>query len=228
MSDFVARLENVHKKFHEGSSCVHILKGVNFSLYPGEIAGLVGESGVGKSTLLHVLGLLDSVTSGRVWVGNQELGHASEADRTGFRRDHIGFVYQKHYLLSEFTVLENVMMPLLVMGASETVAKKRALQMLDKVSLSHRVDYSILKLSGGEQQRASVARALIKEPKILLADEPTGNLDHETGEQVFSLFLKLAKEHQVTTLMVTHNRALTQKMDRVLFLEDGIIKEKSA
>lgn len=228
MNRGVVQLENVHKKFQEGSSFVHILKGISFSLSAGEIVGLLGESGVGKSTLLHVLGLLDSVTSGRVVLDGQNLGHASEAERTHFRKQHIGFVYQKHYLLAEFTVLENVMMPLLVMGIAEAVAKKRALEILEKVSLSHRLNYSVLKLSGGEQQRASVARALIKQPKILLADEPTGNLDHETGEQVFDLFLELAKEHQVTTLIVTHNQALTQKMDRVLFLEEGLVKEKSA
>jgi lipoprotein-releasing system ATP-binding protein len=226
MNNFSVRLENVHKKFLENSSFVHILKGINFSLYPGEIVGLVGESGVGKSTLLHLIGLLDSVTSGSILVGEREMNQLSEKDRSEFRGHHIGFVYQKHYLLSEFTVLENIMMPLLVQGIKESIAKVRAEEMLEKVFLSHRGQYSITKLSGGEQQRASVARALIKKPTILLADEPTGNLDHETGEQVFSLFLKLAKEQATTTLMVTHNLVLTQKMDRVLLLEDGYVKEK--
>lgn len=226
MNNFSVHLENVHKKFLENSSFVHILRGVNLSLYSGEIIGLVGESGAGKSTLLHLLGLLDSVTSGRVVMEEKEMQRLSESERTHFRRDYIGFVYQKHYLISEFTVLENVMMPLLVQGVNEKKARHLSLEILEKVSLSHRLNYSILKLSGGEQQRASVARALVKQPKILLADEPTGNLDHETGEQVFSLFLKLAKEQNVATLIVTHNLLLTQKMDRVLVLENGLLKER--
>ncbi|OFW70257.1 MAG: hypothetical protein A2065_03665, partial [Alphaproteobacteria bacterium GWB1_45_5] len=209
------------------SSFVHIIRGITLTLYPGEMVGLVGESGVGKSTLLHLIGLLDSLTSGEISIDGKKLGQASEKEKTKFRCLHVGFVYQKHYLLSEFTVLENVMMPLLVQGVAESVAKARALDMLDKVLLSHRVNYPITKLSGGEQQRASVARALVKKPTILLADEPTGNLDHETGEQVFSLFVTLAKEQNVTTLMVTHNLMLMGKMDRVLVLENGLVKERA-
>ena len=226
MSNAFITLENVHKKFYENSFYVHILKGVNLTLYPGKIVGLVGESGIGKSTLLHLIGLLDSVTSGKVIMNGQDTKRLSSDERTHFRRDHIGFVYQKHYLLSEFTVLENVMMPLLVQGISRNIAKTRAVEILEKVSLSHRIDYPITKLSGGEQQRASVARALVKKPKILLADEPTGNLDQETGSQVFSLFLDLAREQNAITLIVTHNLSLTEKMDRVLYLEEGLIKEK--
>jgi lipoprotein-releasing system ATP-binding protein len=219
-------IKNVHKKFLESSFFVHILKGVAFSLFPGEIVGLVGESGTGKSTLLHLIGLLDSVTEGEIIIDGVDMSHASERDRTKFRRDTIGFVYQKHHLLSEYTVLENIMMPLLIQGVSKSEAKRRAFHLMQRVGIDHRAQYPITKISGGEQQRASVARALIKQPKILLADEPTGNLDQETGEQVFSLFLDLAKEQNVTMLMVTHNQSLMKKMDRVLFLENGTVEER--
>lgn len=226
MSSHSVSLIDVHKKFLESSSFVQPLRGVNFFLYPGEVVGLVGESGVGKSTLLHLIGLLDSLTSGSLFIEGREMSAISERERTKFRRDHVGFVYQKHYLLSEFTVLENVMMPLLVKGMEKALARTKSLEMLEKVSLSHRAQYPITKLSGGEQQRTSVARALVKQPRILLADEPTGNLDHVTGEQVFSLFLQLAKQQNATTLMVTHNSMLTEKMDRVLVLTDGVVKEQ--
>jgi len=219
-------IRNVHKKFLESSFFVHILKGVTFSLSPGEIVGLVGESGTGKSTLLHLIGLLDSVTEGEIIIDGVDMSHASERDRTKFRRDTIGFVYQKHHLLSEYTVLENIMMPLLIQGVSKSEAKRRAFHLMQRVGIDHRAQYPITKISGGEQQRASVARALIKQPKILLADEPTGNLDQETGEQVFALFLDLAKEQNVTMLMVTHNQSLMKKMDRVLFLENGTVEER--
>lgn len=226
MSSSLISLENVHKKFSESSSSVHILRGVTLALKAGEVVGLIGESGAGKSTLLHLIGLLDEATSGRIMIQGKDSRHLSDTQRVQWRRDYIGFVYQKHHLLSEFTVLENVMMAQLVQGISQAMAKKNALAVLDQVLLSHRADYPILKLSGGEQQRASVARALVKNPKILLADEPTGNLDHETGEQVFSLFLRLAKQQKAATLIVTHNPSLTCHMDRVLILENGFIKEK--
>lgn len=226
MSNFLVRLENVHKKFLENSSYVHILRGASFELKAGEVVGLVGESGVGKSTLLHLMGLLDTVTEGRLFIYGQDVNQMPENVRVQLRRDTIGFVYQKHHLLSEFTVLENVMIPLLIQGVERRMAKERACLILEEVLLSHRLDYPILKLSGGEQQRASVARALVKNPKILLADEPTGNLDHETGEHVFSLFLKLAKKQNTGTVVVTHNLALTHHMDRVLILKNGLIKEK--
>lgn len=226
MSSSLISLENVHKKFSESSSCVHLLRGVTLTLKAGEVVGLIGESGAGKSTLLHLIGLLDDVTSGRIMLEGKDSRHLSDTQRVQWRRNFIGFVYQKHHLLSEFTVLENVMMAQLVQGIAEAVARENALAVLDQVLLSHRADYPILKLSGGEQQRASVARALVKNPKILLADEPTGNLDHETGEQVFSLFLKLAKKQKAATLIVTHNPSLTRHMDRVLILENGFIKEK--
>ncbi|MDC0348839.1 ABC transporter ATP-binding protein [Alphaproteobacteria bacterium] len=226
MSNPTILIKDVHKKFLECSFFVHILRGVNFSLSSGEIVGLVGESGTGKSTLLHLIGLLDSVTVGGVVIDGVDMSHASERERTKFRRDNIGFVYQKHHLLSEYTVLENIMMPLLIQGVSKSEAKKRAFRLMERVGIDHRSQYPITKISGGEQQRASVARALIKKPKILLADEPTGNLDQETGEKVFSLFLDLAKEQNVTMLMVTHNQSLMEKMDRVLFLKNGTVKER--
>lgn len=226
MNSPLVQLNNVHKKFYESSYFVHILKGVNLSIEKGQVVGLLGESGVGKSTLLHVMGLLDTITSGEVFIDEMNLTHFSEQERTCFRRQHVGFIYQKHYLLSEFNVLENVMMPLLIQGMDKKEAEFKSTEMLEKVSLSHRLKYSVLKLSGGEQQRVSVARALVKKPKILLADEPTGNLDEDTGNQVFDLFLGLAKQQNVTTFMVTHNKNLTRQMDRVLLLEDGVVKEQ--
>lgn len=221
-------VKDVHKKFFKSSFDVHVLRGLSFALHEKECVALLGASGSGKSTLLHILGLLDEATSGQVMLRDQDVAGMPPQMRTTLRRDHIGFVFQKPHLFPELTVIENVMLPLLIQGESRGSSFVEAESMLGRVGLEHRLHFDVGRLSGGEQQRVSIARALIKSPAILLADEPTGNLDTETGEMVFSLFLKLSRQQNTTLLMATHNMTLAQKLDRQLFLEKGLIREKDA
>lgn len=209
----------------EGKGNIHVLRGVDFTLHAGEVVALVGKSGAGKSTLLHVLGTLDDPTSGTVLFEGQDLFSRSEIHLADFRNTTLGFVFQSHYLLPEFSALENVMMPLMVRRAPRPEAVAAATEMLDRVGLSHRLDHRPGELSGGEQQRVALARALSTRPRILLADEPTGNLDAKTGQAIHDLLVELNREMGITALVVTHNEALARELPRVVHMADGLVVE---
>lgn len=228
MSKSILIAKNIHKKFIKRSFAVHVLQGIDLSLHEKESVALLGASGSGKSTLLHILGLLDRPTSGQLFLEGENMAEVGAPLQTLKRRHLIGFVFQKPHLLPELSVIENTMLPLLIQGQSRTSSFAEAEHMLRRVGLEHRMHFEVNRLSGGEQQRVSIARALIKSPKVLLADEPTGNLDHETGEMIFSLFLKLVKEQNTALLMVTHNHSLAYKLDRQLVLDKGLVREMGA
>jgi lipoprotein-releasing system ATP-binding protein len=222
MSDVpVLSCSGVCKTFQEGSLSVDVLNGVDLEIAPGERVAIVGASGSGKSTLLHLMGGLDVPTKGQVQVGGQDLSRMGEADRGHLRNHKLGFIYQFHHLLPEFTALENVAMPLLIRGLGVAEATEASKDLLDKVGLSQRIRHKPTELSGGERQRTAIARALITRPVCVLADEPTGNLDHTTAEQVYELMLKLNEEMGTSIVMVTHDMQLANRMSRVLHLEGG-------
>ncbi len=198
-----------------------VLDGVEIRVAPGEAVAIVGASGAGKSTLLHLLGGLDRPTAGEIRVADGSLVDLSEQELADFRNRYVGFVFQFHHLLREFTALENVMMPMLIAGTSEAEARSRALALLDEVGLANRTEHRPLALSGGEQQRVAVARALANRPTVVLADEPSGNLDTHTSERLHDLFFRLREEHGVSLVLVTHNRELAERTDRVLLLKEG-------
>lgn len=222
----VLALDAVGKLYHDGDrNAVVVLDGANLSLRAGEVAALVAPSGAGKSTLLHIAGLLDLPTAGTVRIGGQETGRLGDAARTRLRRDTVGFVYQFHHLLPEFSALENVGLPQRAAGVGRGAAVARARALLESVGLGHRMTHRPAELSGGEQQRVAFARALANAPQLLLADEPTGNLDPETSEQVFSMLLGLVRETGLAALIATHNAELAGRMDRILRLRDGRLAE---
>jgi lipoprotein-releasing system ATP-binding protein len=218
-----ARVEvrGLAKSFIHGGRRLDILRGIDLDLGPGEMVAVVGASGVGKSTLLHCLGTLDLPTSGSITFDGADVTRLSPSQLAGFRNRSIGFVFQFHYLLPEFTALENVMMPALIQRLSRAEADARAARMLDRVGLSHRTTHKPGELSGGEQQRVALARALVLGPKLLLADEPTGNLDTHTGDEIHELFFDLNQEQGMTMLIVTHNPELARRMPRRLHMIDG-------
>ena len=222
-----ARLDVVglHKKFTHGGRVLPILHDVSFSLAPGEIAAIVGASGVGKSTLLHLLGTLDLPTSGSLRFDGEELTRLAPGKLSDFRNRKIGFVFQFHHLLPEFTAVENAMMPALISRMSRADSERRARDLLTKVGLGHRLSHRPGELSGGEQQRVALARALIMRPALLLADEPTGNLDSRTGAEIHDLFVDLSQEFGMTMLIVTHNEELAQRLPRRLHMVDGGLSE---
>lgn len=215
-------LEAVSRTFKQGDEEVSVLRDVNLTIKPGEIVALVGQSGAGKSTLLQIAGLLEPPSCGKVFVDGKDTFALSDLDKTALRRNYIGFVYQFHYLLPEFSALENVIIPQLIAGQSETAAKLRAEQLLTSLGLSHRFHHRPKKLSGGEQQRVAIARAIANHPKILLADEPTGNLDYQTSDIVFGEMLKIVRETGLSALIATHNPEIAAKMDRVVQVKDGV------
>jgi lipoprotein-releasing system ATP-binding protein len=213
------------KTFTEGPAPVTVLQDVNLSIHSGERVAIVGRSGSGKSTLLHLLGGLDVPSAGEIYVDGRNMAAISNARRGQLRNRALGFVYQFHHLLPEFSAVENVAMPLLIRGMPSQQALQRAGEMLGKVELSHRLGHKPGEMSGGERQRAAVARALVSEPLCVLADEPTGNLDHKTADHVFNLMLELNEAFGTSLVVVTHDMRLAGRLDRVLTLEDGVIRE---
>lgn len=214
-------LKNVVKTFKQGAAKLEVLKGVDFAIAPGEIVALIGPSGSGKSTLLQIAGLLEKPTKGDVWLDGQKCSKLGDNARTGLRRDYLGFVYQYHNLLGDFSATENVALPQLIAGVGQKVANEKAKWLLNRLGLGKRLAHRPSELSGGEQQRVAIARALANSPKLLLADEPTGNLDPRTSEGVFLELLSIVKETKLSALIATHNFELADKMDRKVTLKDG-------
>jgi len=222
MSDPILKLSDLSKSYNKGRpNEVPVLKSASLTLNPGEVVALVAPSGAGKSTLLHIAGLLDTADAGEVAVGGQVLSGRSDRRRTEARRRDIGFIYQFHHLLPEFTALENITLPQLANGASAGTAAERGQSLLDRVGIGHRADHRPAELSGGEQQRVAFCRALANEPRLLLADEPTGNLDPDTSDQVFETLIALTRETGLAALIATHNHELAARMDRIVHLEGG-------
>lgn len=222
----VLNCSQLSRTFSEGKEALHILRDINLDIAAGERVAIMGTSGSGKSTLLHLLGGLDDPTAGEVFISGVPVAGLGSAQLGRLRNRKLGFVYQFHHLLPEFTALENVAMPLLIGGSNPAEAGRQAEQILGQVGLSARVTHKPGELSGGERQRAAVARALVTRPQCILADEPTGNLDRKNAEQVFDLMLELNREHGSSLLVVTHDVSLAEQMDRILYLEDGSLVEE--
>lgn len=217
------RAENISKIYGEGATALTVLKDVCLSVEPGEMTAIIGASGSGKTTLLQILGTLDQPSGGELFYQDRPLLKRSAGELAAFRNASVGFIFQFHHLLPDFTTLENVMMPALIGGRNKKDVLKPARMLLDRVELGHRLHHKVGQLSGGEQQRAALARALIMNPALLLADEPTGNLDSRAGELVFELLHDLCRDRQLSTIMVTHNIKLAERMDHCLTLQDGIL-----
>lgn len=217
----VLRATKLEKTFKQGNQSLTILDGLDIAIEKGEMVALVGPSGSGKSTLLQMIGLLDKPTSGSIKIAGREATQMSDAERTKLRRDYIGFVYQYHYLQPEFSALENVILPQMIKGKSKKQAKEHGAQLLTALGLEKRLSHRPARLSGGEQQRVAIARALANAPRLLLADEPTGNLDPDTSADVFEILIELVRQTGIGALIATHNIDLAMQMDRVLKLEDG-------
>ena len=225
MSHFLLQATQLSKQYGQGAHAVRVLENLDLALRPAERTAIIGESGVGKSTLLHILGTLDHPTSGHIRLDGQDLSGLPEGELAALRNREIGFVFQLHHLLPDFSALENVMMPGLIAGLSHAAARTRAAEILERVGLSARLGHRPGELSGGEQQRVAVARALVLEPRLVLADEPTGNLDPETGEGVLRLLLALNQALGVAMVVVTHSEKLAATMDRTLRLKHGRLTE---
>ena len=220
------RLERLERGYTQGTRRIEVLNGASASFYPGETVALLGPSGAGKSTLLHISGLLERPDTGAVIINGVECGKLTDNEQTRMRRMEVGFVYQFHHLLPEFSALENVVLPQLILGLTREKAEARARELLKSLGLEERWDHRPAQLSGGEQQRVAIARAVANEPRVLLADEPTGNLDPPTAERVFEQLLKLIRKSGVAAVIATHNLELAARMDRTLRLTDGLLVEE--
>jgi lipoprotein-releasing system ATP-binding protein len=217
------RCEGLHRYLGEGEGRVHVLRGVSFEAQPGRVTAIVGPSGCGKSTLLYLLGLLDRPDDGAIWIRGGLMSNTGDLERTAARGEHIGFVFQFHFLMSEFTALENVMMPMRKLGKlDEAAMAARARDLLGQVGLGEKTHRLATQLSGGEQQRVAIARALANEPAIILADEPTGNLDQRNSALVFDLLTRLAKDNGQAVVLVTHNPDIAQRCDEIRPMRDGV------
>ena len=217
------QLNRVERIFEQGGTRLEVLRGVSIKIEPGELVALVGPSGAGKSTLLHIAGLLERPSSGDVVIAGREATRLPDRERTSLRRNTVGFVYQFHHLLPEFSALENIVVPQMIAGIPRHQAERRGRALLDSVGLLAREGHRPAKLSGGEQQRVAIARALANEPKLLLADEPTGNLDPHTAEDAFAILADLVRSTGLAALVATHNLSLAARMDRVVELRDGVL-----
>ena len=228
MNTALLSCQNITKFYQEGTQQTEVLKQVSFSMQPSELVAIVGSSGSGKSTLLHTLGGLDQPSSGEVFIKEQSLQQMTPNALAKLRNQYLGFVYQFHHLMADFTALENVMMPMLIGQQNKTEAQDRAEQILSAVGLQHRISHRPSALSGGERQRVAIARALVNNPALVLADEPTGNLDHKTTESIFELIQQLNQEKQIAFLLVTHDLNLAKKLNRRLIMQDGVLREENA
>ena len=228
MNTALLSCQQITKFYQEGTQQTEVLKQVSFSMQPSELVAIVGSSGSGKSTLLHTLGGLDQPSSGEVFIKGQSLQKMSPNALAKLRNQYLGFVYQFHHLMADFTALENVMMPMLIGQQNKTEAQERAEQILSAVGLQHRISHRPSALSGGERQRVAIARALVNNPALVLADEPTGNLDHKTTESIFELIQQLNQEKQIAFLLVTHDLNLAEKLNRRLIMQDGVLREENA
>jgi lipoprotein-releasing system ATP-binding protein len=225
MSDLLLETKNLSKHFSEGELRVDVLKGIDFSINKNESVAIIGASGSGRSTLLHLLGGLDVADTGEIVINGEDISKLNDEQRGEMRNKHLGFIYQFHHLLPEFSALENVAMPLLIRRSNKKEAFDKANDLLEKVGLAKRVQHRPGELSGGERQRAAIARALVTEPACILADEPTGNLDEKTADQVFELILELNQNLGTSLIMVTHNLELSKRVDRVVELKEGVLVE---
>lgn len=223
MSNTVLKLSNITKNFTQAGQRTEVIKSADLEVKRGELVALVGPSGSGKTTLLQIAGLLDLASSGQVLINQIDASKADDQTRTEIRKNHVGFVYQFHHLLPEFSALENVALPLLIQGKSTNEAHKEAEKILHEVGLSERLHFRPAQLSGGQQQRVALARAVVIKPSLILADEPTGNLDSDFSEKIFTLLQSLVKNYEIGCLVVTHNLELTKKADRVVTIRDGIL-----
>ena len=225
MNNIIMKLEDIDKFYMETGNKLHILKKLNLEVKRGEFVSILGKSGSGKSTLLNIMGLLDKIDGGKIWIDDKEVSSLNEIERNNIKNHFLGFVFQFHYLMSEFTALENVMIPALLNNFKNKVEiEKEAKELLEIVGLAERMKHKPNQLSGGEKQRVAIARAMINKPKLILADEPTGNLDEDTGELIFSLFRKINKEHNQSIVVVTHARDLSQVTDRQVYLKRGVLE----
>ncbi|WP_310531886.1 ABC transporter ATP-binding protein [Novosphingobium sp.] len=224
MSDPVVKLDKLTRSFEQGDVRIDVLKGVDLEVHPGEIVALLGPSGSGKSTMLQAIGLLEGGFGGRILIAGQDASALNGDERTTVRRDHIGFVYQFHHLLADFSALENVIIPQMIAGTPRADCDVRARELLGLLGLGERLEHRPNKLSGGEQQRVAVARALANKPALVLADEPTGNLDEGTADKVLAEFIKLVRDNGSAAVVATHNERMAYAMDRVVRLHDGVLE----
>jgi len=225
MNNIIMKLEDIDKFYMETGNKLHILKKLNLEVKRGEFVSILGKSGSGKSTLLNIMGLLDKIDGGKIWIDDKEVSSLNETERNNIKNHFLGFVFQFHYLMSEFTALENVMIPALLNNfKNKAEIEKEAKELLEIVGLAERMKHKPNQLSGGEKQRVAIARAMINKPKLILADEPTGNLDEDTGEMIFSLFRKINKERNQSIVVVTHARDLSQVTDRQIYLKRGVLE----
>ncbi|WP_428615611.1 lipoprotein-releasing ABC transporter ATP-binding protein LolD [Pseudoalteromonas sp.] len=228
MSDLVINCQQLNKVYQDGDNEVAVLRGVDLALQQGEMLAVVGSSGSGKSTLLHILGTLDNASSGKVEIKGQQVAKLNRKQQASFRNENLGFIYQFHHLLMEFTAIENVAMPLLIKGLNAKAATEKARNMLDKVGLSHRSEHKPSALSGGERQRVAIARALVTEPALVLADEPTGNLDKQNAIKIYDLIKELNTSLKTSFVVVTHDLELADKLGKIAYLDDGKLAIKES